>query len=172
MNNLKQLKQELEETKNKCAEIEKKIEELEKQEKVRWRAKNGKTYFTIRSTGNIAQCEEKEDTEYNFDFDHTSRYNFGNYFKTLQEAEKVREKIKIYTRLKDLALKLGRGKKIDWNNSDQPKWCIVLGFFDNTLRSNCNYTHQEIGQIYCLDENFLEVAKEKIGEENLRKLFE
>ena len=167
MNNLKQLKQELEETKNKCAEIEKKIEDLEKQEsEVRWRAREGEKYYYFCGHGEI--CADR-DGPYKID---TGRYNLGNYFKTEEEAENVVEKIKIYTQLKDLALQLNRGKKIDWNNSDQSKWFIVLGFFDNTLRSNCSYMRQEIGQIYCLDGNFLEDAKQEIGEENLRKLFE
>ena len=47
---------------------------------------------------------------------------------------------------------------------------------DKTLYGNglmiANMVHQKsLGQIYCLDENFLEKAKEKIGEYKLKKLF-
>ena len=164
MNNLKQLKQELEKTKNKCAEIEKKIKELEI--KVRWRAREGEKYYYFCGHGEI--CADR-DGPYKID---TGRYNLGNYFKTEEEAENVVEKIKIYTQLKDLALRLNRGKKMDWNNSAQSKWCIILGFFNNTFGCSCIYTRPEIGQIYCLDGNFLKEAKREIGEENLKKLFE
>ena len=54
MNNLEQLKRELFENKNKCIQIEKKIEELEKQEiKVRWRAKEDEDYWYLRTYGNF-----------------------------------------------------------------------------------------------------------------------
>ena len=174
MTKLEALKNELEEHKYACAVLEKEIHELERENmSKRWRAKSGETYFAICSTSNITQCEEKEDAGYNFNFDHTNRYNFGNYFKTLQEAEKVRKKIKLYTQLKDLALRLNKGEKIDWDNSAQAKWHIcykngtVLGL-DDMYTS----TLQDLGQIYCLDKNFLEIAKQEIGEENLKKLFE
>ena len=35
-----------------------------------------------------------------------------------------------------------------------------------------DWSYQRIGQIYCLDSNFLNIAKREIGEENLKKLFE
>lgn len=158
MNNLEQLKQEL-------AEIEKKIEELEKQTSgARWKAQKNKRYYYIDSCGDIEE-------DYDNCYVDTIRYYLGNYFKTEEEAEKAIEKIKIYTQLKDLALRLNNGEKINWSDSTQHKWGIVLDNFKNILRCYA-YIGQEVGQIYCLDENFLEVAKEEIGEENLRKLFE
>lgn len=163
MNNLEQLKQELAKTKNKCAEIEKKIEELES--KVRWRAKENEIYYYFNDFGEI---HVNRDGCCGTD---TDRYDLGNYFETEEEAKKIIEKIKIYTQLKDLALRLNNGEKINWSDSTQHKWGIVLDNFKNILRCYA-YIGQEVGQIYCLDENFLEVAKEEIGEENLRKLFE
>lgn len=168
MNNLKQMKQELEETKNKCTEIEKKIEELEKQEsEVRWRARIGAMYYLICGDGDINVSWDTRD-----DID-IKNYELGNYFQTEKEAENVVGKIKIYTQLKDLALRLNEGKEIDWDNSAQAKWHIcykngtaldLAGWYTSTL--------QDLGQIYCLDKNFLEIAKQEIGEENLKKLFE
>lgn len=167
MNDLKQMKQELEETKNKCTEIEKKIEELEKQEsEVRWRARIGAVYYLICGDGDINVSWDTRD-----DID-TKNYELGNYFQTEKEAENVVGKIKIYTQLKDLALRLNNGEKINWSDSTQHKWGIVLDNFENILRCCYACIGQEIGQIYCLDKNFLEIAKQEIGEENLRKLFE
>ena len=168
MNNLEQLKRELLENKNKCIQIEKKIEELEKQEiKVRWRAKEDEDYYYFTSCGEIyVDYEGYCDTD-------NRRYELGDYFKTEEDAKKAVEKFKIYTQLKDLALRLNKGEKINWSDSTQHKWVIVLDNSKNIL-SNYAYTYigQEVGQIYCLNSLFLDVAKQEIGEENLRKLFE
>ena len=50
-----------------------------------------------------------------------------------------------------------------------------MGYFlDNSKNMLKCYVSigQELGQIYCLDVNFLDIAKREIGEENLKKLFE
>lgn len=167
MNNLKQLKQELEETKNKCAEIEKKIEKLEKQEiEARWRAKEGGNFYFSTGYGEIrTDCDGHHKLD-------TDRYSLGNYFETKKEAEKAVEKIKIYTQLRDVALKLNHDEEIDWENTTQTKYYIC---YDNSLKklySDCVWTRRELGQIYCLSIKFLNMALLEIGEENLRKLFE
>lgn len=167
MMKLEELKQELMETKNKCAEIEKKINELEKQtSEVRWRAKGNEVYYYFHSDGEIVNACDYCDKRV------TDRYNLGNYFRTKEEAEKVAEKMKIYNRLKDLALRLNAGKEFDWEDGGQTKYSIYYDNYNNIFRDKWCALHKEIGQIYCLDENFLEEAKKEIGEENLKKLFE
>ena len=170
MNNLEQLKRELLKNKNKCIQIEKKIDELEKQKEKsyeRCRLFNGQLYYFSNSNGSI-----------NFDMDNyiktdNERYELGNYFQTREEAEKAVEKRRIYTQLKDLALNLNNGKKINWSDSTQHKWVIVLDNSKNILSSYAyTYIGQEVGQIYCLNSLFLDIAKQEIGEENLKKLFE
>ena len=77
----------------------------------------------------------------------------------------------IYQKLKDLALDLNQGKQIDFDNEKQKKYIIVLDI--NMGLMIANIVHQQsLGQIYCLDESFLEKAKERIGEDKLKKLFE
>lgn len=80
------------------------------------------------------------------------------------------EKIKIYTQLKDLALRLNKGEKIDPNNSNQYKYHIY--YVPSGLAITATYCYQYLGQIYCLDSDFLKIAKQEIGEENLKKIFE
>lgn len=167
MNILKQMKQELEKTKNKCTEIEKKIEELEKQEsKVRWRGKQCEKYWYISSCGTVSYTMEMND-----DQDNRSD-EIGNYFRTEEEAKKMVEKIKIYMQLKDLALRLNKGRTFRWNDFKQPKYRINRDVESNELFGAPVYCYQDIGQIYCLDSDFLNIAKQEISEENLRKLFE
>ena len=105
------------------------------------------------------------------DEDGEMRHEIGNCYQTKEEAKKVVEKIKIYTRLKDLALRLNKGEKIDWDNSTSAKWSIGLSNSNNALQCCYAYKGQDVGQIYCLDPDFLNIAKQEIGEENLRKLF-
>ena len=165
---LEDYKRELEKHKNACARLEKRICELAKESmSKRWRADKNKYYWYISSYGEVSYSKENNDEIDN------ARYKIGNYYETREEVEKVAEKIKIYAQLKDLALRLNRGKKIDWKNNNQVKWHIcyengtALGLDD---MYTC--TLQDLGQIYCLDKNFLEIAKQEIGGENLRKLFE
>ena len=78
--------------------------------------------------------------------------------------------MKTYTQLKDLALRLNKGEKIDWTNDDQVKYYIDHETMK--LDYSSSWLYQNIGQIYCLDKEFLNKAIEEIGEEDLKKLFE
>lgn len=153
-------------------ELKKRIEELQKQVALleggckRWKAGYGETYYYICSDGDIFF-----NTERNNKFS-TTNYNLGNYFQTKEEAKKTFEKIKIYTQLKDLALRLNKGEEINWENNNQIKYYI---YYDNSCKkiyTNYIYYNKNIGQIYCLDQNFLDIALKGIGEANLKKLFE
>ena len=168
MNEIKKLKEKQEELKKEIEKLGTQIKGLEEQEKKckRWRAQEDKDYWYIDS-----DCEIYKEFDRNDDYDN-ARYIIGNYYKTEEEAEKVVEKIKIYTRLKDLALRLNKGEKIDWDNSTSAKWSIGLSNSNNALQCCYAYKGQDVGQIYCLDPDFLNIAKQEIGEENLRKLFE
>jgi hypothetical protein len=154
---------------------EKLLEELEAQMKElrqncteedckRWRAKKNELYWFISSDGIVGSSPEENDPVDKI------RYRIGNYFKTREEAKEAIEKMKIYMQLKDLALRLNEGEKIDWANSNQYKYNIYYEY--NSLTTTGTYGYQDIGQIYCIDKNFLEIAKQEIGEENLKKLFE
>ena len=61
--------------------------EEKKVEKLRWRAKEGESYYYITDNGVICGIDD----EFNID---NNRYASGNYFKTVSEAEKYAEKIK------------------------------------------------------------------------------
>lgn len=81
------------------------------------------------------------------------------------------DRIKTYYQLKALAEELNI-KEVDWKNLNQAKYSIYL---DNSepekLRENVLYYSKSIGDIYCTNQNFLDIAKQKIGEENLINLF-
>ena len=169
MNEIEKLKEKQEELKREIEELDTQINELEEKEITksgkRWRGVKGRFYWYIESDCKVYDEYEKDDDYGN------ARYKIGNYFRTEEEAEKMVEKIKIYTRLKDLALRLNQGRKVDWNSSVRAKWHIYYDHNDSLITTIGEHSYQDLGQIYCLDKNFLEIAKQEIGEENLRKLF-
>lgn len=72
-------------------ELKQKIEEINKEFEVskRWRAEEGGIYWFIDSdfTGKVRDLWDRRSTDENV------RYNLGNYFKTKEEAEKVKEEL-------------------------------------------------------------------------------
>ena len=170
MNEIENLKEKQEELKRELEKLGTQINELEEKEITksgkRWRGAKDRFYWYIESDCEVYGEYEKDD-----DYDN-ARYEIGNYFRTEEEAKDAAEKIKIYTRLKDLALRLNNGEKIDWDNSTSAKWSIGLSNSNNALQCCYAYKGQDVGQIYCLDPDFLNIAKQEIGEENLKKLFE
>ena len=168
MNEIEKLKEKQEELKEEIEKLGTQIKELEEQEKKckRWRASRKGKYWYITPSAIVNYTMEINDDQDN------RSYETGNYFRTEEEAKKVVEKIKIYTRLKDLALRLNEGRTICWNDLKQSKYSITRDVEFNELVGVSMYCYQDIGQIYCLDSNFFDIAKREIGEENLKKLFE
>jgi hypothetical protein len=94
------------------------------------------------------------------------RMRQGNYFKSSEEAQQYLEKLKTKAELKAVADELNGDTEIDWNDLVQDKYCIYYNFSTKRL-CTCNNFAQEIGQIYCLDEYFVDKAIERIGERQL-----
>lgn len=156
----------LEELKRKYEELGKEIERLEnKKSYKRWRAEFNNDYYYIDEDGNINSIYENNDISDVF------KYKTRNYFKTEEEAEKHRKNLKTYYELMDLAEELNNGEEIDWENLHQIKYSITYDSDDKEIFSISNNVIKNLGQIYCLNKNFLEVAKQKIGEERLENLF-
>ena len=156
---------EIEELENKIKELSKELNKLKENRNKRWRANKDEFYYRINGYQALDVLQET-----NVIFD-KYQYEMGNYFKTEEQAKEYLKKIKIYMQLKDLALRLNNGEKIDWNNEDQIKYFIYYKYNDNEIYQDVWRTIQELGQIYCLNETFLNIAKNEIGEDNLKLLF-
>ena len=156
---------EIEELENKIKELSKELNKLKENRNKRWRANKDEFYYRINGYQALDVLQE---TNVLFD---KYQYEMGNYFATEEQAKEYLKKIKIYMQLKDLALRLNDGEKIDWNNTSQKKYCIYYNSDFKNLYINDYNVLKHIGQIYCLYENFLIKAKEEIGEDNLKLLF-
>lgn len=158
---------------NKIEALEKQLEKLKKEVNSlefegikkggRQKPEDGEEYFFIDSFGEIYNnnwCDEYRDL---------FRFNTGNCFKTEQEAEEYKENLLTKQALKDLALEFNNGVEIDWKSEKQDKYYLYLDYQTNTLGMNLVYTEQD-NNIYCLNAEFLIIAKDRIGEEKLIKL--
>ena len=168
----------LEKLKKKYEELGKKIERLENENKnKRWRAKKGEKYYNVGEflKENLKIGEyDLEDEEFNLELnDKIDNFNYKtrNYFKTKEEAENYKEKLKTYYDLMDLADELNDGEKIDWKDGNQPKYFIHFNVKNNELIQSSYYTLRFMGTIYCLNRDFLNIALKRIGKEKLKKLF-
>lgn len=155
----------LEKLEEKYKELGKEIERLKNKKNKRERMAKSGTYYLIKDYGNVSVTNEEYDNIDSF------RYSIGNYFLSSDEAEQILNRLKTYYQLKDLAEELNT-EEVDWKNLKQTKYSIYL---DNSepekLRENVLYYSQNIGDIYCTNQNFLDIAKQKIGEEKLIDLF-
>lgn len=141
-----------------------KLTELINKKDIRFKPEYGGYYYYLGSNGNITKTDWANLTGDWF------RYNSGNCFKTEDEGRDYKENLITKQQLKDLALELNNGVEIDWSDDKQLKFYIYFGKFQQDLDQDNNIGCSDIGQVYCIDESFLDVAKERIGEEKLIKL--
>ena len=159
----------IKELEEKLEEIKKENEELKKEKQnafKRWRAEVGEEYFYLDSTGDIVLAKETKCLA------DCIRYDRGNYYKDKSVARIVSENRLTYQQLKDIALRLNKGREIDWKNNMQAKYYNYFNYNSEGFKSGSDYRAKNLNEIYCLDEDFLDIALEVIDEEKLKQLLE
>ena len=157
----KEILEEIEKTKEHLANMEKILKECEYE---RWKPEDFSTYFYVDSCMKIEESEFYNDT-----YIHSERYNTYSTFKTKEEAETEAEKILVRRQLEDIARRLNKGQKIDWNDKEQIKYSICLDAINSEIIWDNEVQYISQGIVYCLDMNFYNVAIQEIGEERLKK---
>lgn len=159
--NKEELINEINKTKEHLANMEKMLEECEYE---RWKPKEGEYYYYVEASGEIDgtinNCLAGD-----FDYKTIKAYNC---FQTKEQAEQEAEKILIRRQLEDIARRLNKGVTAGYDHS-QKKYFIFWNSELDELRQKDLYWTRTQGVVYCLDENFLNVAIQKIGEERLKK---
>ena len=154
---LNQLKQ-LEDIFNtQVADIKKQIEKCDK--KVFKPVKFGEKYYSISTNGNIHMC--------NFLNDNVDKelIDFGNYFKTQEEAERKYFEIRLHRQLELFALE-NNETEIDWNDSSEKyiiSYCIGGGIYIHMV-----YSLKGFGQIYFTSKEIAEKALETFEDDLIR----
>lgn len=159
--NKKEILNEIEKTKEHLANMEKMLAKCEYE---RWKPKKNETYYYVDYDGEVSQS----DFDSSFGYD-VSRYNICNCFQTKEQAKAEAEKILIRRQLEDIARMLNKGEKIDWIKCYQKKYCLGYSQINSKITLECNTTMIAQGTVYCLDNSFIDVAIQEIGEARLKK---
>ena len=165
--NKQQILEQIDELKQKIEVLEKKVNSPEFEgikKSVRQMPKKGEVYYFVDSAGYVSHTYWAGGEEDLF------RFNTGNCFKTEQEAIDFKENLITKQQLKDLALEINNGVEIDWDYYYQLKYYILYNNKFKTLSIDFDRNHQCSSKIYCINPNFLDIAKDRIGEEKLIKL--
>lgn len=155
--NKQEILEEINKTEEHLADMKKMLKECEYK---RWKPEKGEKYWWVGGSSlNIMTS------------DRISPFHYLTYncFKTKEEAEQEAEKILVRRQLEDIARRLNKDEKIDWNNQECVKHCLT---YDNKYKCICQAANKFIvrqGTVYCLDENFKDIATQEIGKERLTK---
>ena len=95
------------------------------------------------------------------------RFNSYNYFKTEEEAQREIDRRLIKAKLNEIANRLNGGQVIQWNSAIQRKYYLELDSEEPSLHLNFSIIDKIEGVTYCLSQDFLEVAADEIGEQEL-----
>lgn len=137
----------------------------EAKENYRWVANynNDESYYYLKGDGKVClTCEMGELID-------CRRYDIGNYFQTREEATQVKEKLFVLQQLKDIAMRLN-DREIERGVDDT--YAIYYNHMVDEFQQKSLPLWSEIGQVYCLSDEFLKTALSEIGEERLKLLLE
>jgi hypothetical protein len=155
---MEELLKELEEVKQKIADIEKKIEE-KKMETGRWKPEEGDTYWFVTLYGQAAHDIWDNELIDN------KRYEIGDLFKTKEEAEFAIEKLKVIAELKEYE----EPKDREWDGVN-----LHYYFYYNCgmkeIGIACNYSFKS-EHIYFESKEKAEQAIDSIDEKRIKKYY-
>ena len=156
--NKQEILEEINKTEEHLANMKKMLEECEYE---RWKPERDEVYWYISIDGSV---EQHINVNHWVDKCH---FKTLNYFQTREQAEAEAEKILVRHQLEDIARRLNKGEKVKWNG-DMRNYSINFDHTTGKLTQDYNLFCQR-ADVYCLDENFLQVAIQEIGEERLKK---
>lgn len=163
--NKEEILNEIEKTKEHLADMEKMLEECEYK---RWKPKDGEKYWYITNTNQLSQIDFTSERSYKREDDY-QRWLTYNCFQTREQAEQEAEKILVRRQLEDIARRLNKGQKIDRDNGNQYKYCLVYANDYQHINQDYNINIIRQGTVYCLDGTFKSIAIQEIGKERLKK---
>ena len=86
-------------------------------------------------------------------------YEVANYFSTREKAEEINFKQTLFRKLQRFSDENG-GNEIDWENTNQKKYCILYCHSFKELQSDFTWVRQNQGQIYFISKEIAEKAIE------------
>lgn len=160
MTTIQELEQNISSIKEELSKLEEKLKTF-KPRVGRQVPKNGDIYYFIGG----ARASVFEDKWANDSYDQ-QRFNSYNYFKTEEEAQREIDRRLIKAKLNEIANRLNGGQVINWDSAIQRKYYLNLSN-EGSLNLSFSLIDKTEGATYCLSEDFLEVAVDEIGEQEL-----
>lgn len=154
--NKTELQQKIVDMEKQLAELKK---ELEKKDKGIWKPATGEKYYYLSTYGVVNHELNTTDTDY-------AKVEFGNYYKTKEEAEKMATYLKYTNLLRKYVEE--HSEPIDWGN-DEPKYSIWYDTDRNIFHTEGDDCYPQQGTIYASSEEVLKEAIDFVGEENIKK---
>ena len=115
----------------------------------------------------IAECDVLADrTSYNHVLNQKC-YENANYFSTKEKAEEINFKQMLFRKLQRFSDENG-GNEIDWENTNQKKYCILYCHSFKELQSDFTWVRQNQGQIYFISKEIAEKAIELFRDELIK----
>ena len=160
MTTIQELEQNISSIKEELSKLEEKLKTF-KLRVGRQMPEKGDIYYFLGG----ARTSVFEDKWANDSYDQ-QRFNSYNYFKTEEEAQREIDRRLIKAKLNEIANRLNGGQVIQWNSAIQRKYYLNL---DTEVSLNLSFSliDKIEGVTYCLSQDFLEVATEEIGEQEL-----
>lgn len=115
-----------------------------------WERVDGKMYnvIVVNDLGESMECGQFKDYMY---------YKQANYFSTKEKAEEIIFKQRLFRKLQRFSDENG-GNEIDWENTNQKKYCILYCHSFKELQSDFTWVRQNQGQIYFISKEIAEKA--------------
>jgi hypothetical protein len=150
-------------------EIEEQIKALQaeleklkgKQENKKWKLERGIKYYFATHFGVVGTAIYEDSSGDKWCIQQ------GNCFQTEEQAEQYLENLKTKAELRALADELNGDRIIDWEHYNPTKYSIMYDYGLKTISLGTTATSQDADVIYCLDENFADIASERIGEKRI-----
>ena len=117
--------------------------------------------YVVGDECNIALWTEK------FASANDNNYNNANYFSTKEKAEEINFKQRLFRKLQRFSDENG-GNEIDWENTNQKKYCILYCHSFKELQSDFTWVRQNQGQIYFISKEIAEKAIELFHDELIK----
>ena len=169
MNTEEQIKLEIKDAQKSLEQAQKKLAELENSKnRGWWKPQKNEDYYYI----NEDEEDTLQDTNETTYIDLYRLKNF-NCFKTEEEVELEKLQIIIRRKIQDIALRLNKGRKIDWNDYSQKKYRSCI-YYDSQIKvlsvSAVPCNKQDFYHPICLDENFGDVIYKEL-KDDLKRYF-
>ena len=155
--NKTELQQKIVDIEKQLAELKK---ELERKDKGIWKPEKDEEYYYLRPYGVVIKEMNTTDTDY-------ANIEFGNYFKTKEEAEKMANYLKYTNLLRKYVEE--HSEPIDWENTDIVKYNLEYDCEANRISTGTRTFLKTQGTIYASSEEVLKEAISFVGEENIKR---